>query len=140
MRSVNKVTLLGHVGQEPKIISTPGGGVLANLSLATSYRKGGKDGQKVEEVTEWHRLVAFGRTAEIVRDYVGKGAKLYIEGQLQTRSWDKDGEKRYSTEIVVREFSMLDSRAGKHEDPEVRAAKKNAALDETEITDDDIPF
>ncbi|MGP8269086.1 MAG: single-stranded DNA-binding protein [Terracidiphilus sp.] len=104
MRSVNKVTLMGHVGKDPEVKATQSGAIIANLSLATSYKTGGKDGGESKEVTEWHRLVAFNRTAEIIRDYVKKGAPLYIEGQIQTRSWDKDGEKRYTTEIVIREL------------------------------------
>jgi single-strand DNA-binding protein len=101
--------------------------------VATSYRTKDK-----KDVTEWHKLAAFGRTAEIVRDYVVKGSKLYIEGQLQTRSWDdKDtGEKRYMTEVVIRDLSLLDNRAA--------SASKSGALNggtgDTEITDDDIPF
>ena len=130
MRSVNKVTLLGYVGQDPKIANATVG-VLANFSVATSYRKAGKDGQKGEEVTEWHHLVAFGRTAEIVRDYVLKGTAIYVEGNLQTRTWEKNGEKRYATEIVVRELSLLGGKTGEARD---------RSSDDPEITDDDIPF
>ena len=143
MRSVNRVTLLGHVGQEPKIIRSSGGNLIANLSLATSYTMPAKDGCEAQQVTEWHRLVAFKRTAEIIRDYVKKGAALYIEGQLQTRSWDKDGEKRYSTEIVVRELSMLGGKPGTGTaaaPPSRIAAEEQAARVNAEISDDDIPF
>lgn len=132
MRTINRVTLLGHVGQEPTIRATGSGNTVASLSLATSYKPKDKD-----EVTEWHRLVAFGRTAEIVRDYVAKGSKLYIEGQLQTRSYDKDGEKRYSTEIVIRDLSLLSSKTA---DASKRAAVNGGTSDGSEITDDDIPF
>jgi single-strand DNA-binding protein len=139
MRSVNKVTLLGHVGQDPKIISTSTGNLIANLSIATSYRTAPSEGKEGVEVTEWHRLVAFKRTAEIIRDYVKKGAALYVEGQLQTRSWEKDGEKRYSTEIVIREMSMLGSKPGDAA-PLQSAGSGPAAGADPEISDDDIPF
>jgi single-strand DNA-binding protein len=154
MRTVNKVILMGYVGQEPKILTTQSGALIANLSLATSYKTGGKDGKPVNEVTEWHRLVAFSRTAEIIRDYVKKGSPLYIEGQLQTRSYDKDGEKRYTTEIVIRELSMLGAKEGGQKEQQTASAQGYAGGTEvysnprtststnqnTEITDDDIPF
>src|ERR1700733_11309878 len=110
-RSVNKVTLLGNVGKDPEIRSTAGGTMVANLTLATSDRQ--KDAQgNWQDRTEWHNLVAFTRTAEIVRDYVKKGSKLYIEGKIQTRSWDdkESGQKRYRTEIIVNELVLLSSR------------------------------
>lgn len=134
MRTVNRVVLLGAVGQDPTIRATSTGTVVANFSLATNYRKNDK-----ETVTEWHRLVAFKRTAEIVRDYVVRGSKLYIEGQLQTRQWDKDGETRYTTEIVVRDLSLLENKAAHAS----RAAGVNGGThdgENPEITDDDIPF
>ena len=130
MRTVNKVVLLGNVGREPEIKFTSGGGVMAAFTMATCYQTKAK-----ETVTEWHRLVCFDRTAEIVRDYVIKGSKMYVEGQLQTRTWDKDGETRYTTEIIVRELSLLNNRAAD--------ASKAAALNggtSPEITDEDIPF
>jgi single-strand DNA-binding protein len=135
MRCVNHVTLLGNVGQEPKILSTSSGTLIANISLATSYRK--KDSK--EDVTEWHRLIAFRRTAEIIRDYVVKGSKLYIEGQLQTRKWDDSGTTRYSTEIVIRDLSLLDNKAaGASQSKALNGTTNDSA--NAEITDDDIPF
>jgi single-strand DNA-binding protein len=110
-RSVNKVTLLGNVGKDPEIRSTPGGTMVANLTLATSDNQ--KDAQgNWQERTEWHNLVAFKRTAEIVRDYVKKGSKLYIEGKITNRSWDdkESGQKRYKTEILVNELILLSGR------------------------------
>jgi single-strand DNA-binding protein len=158
-RSVNKVTLLGNVGKDPEIRSTPGGTMVANLTLATSDRQ--KDAQgNWQDRTEWHNLVAFTRTAEIVRDYVKKGSKLYIEGKIQTRSWDdkESGQKRYRTEIIVNELVLLSSReegsssgAGGYSRP----ASSNSNFDQrtppsagghddyaqsAEISDDDIPF
>lgn len=147
MRSVNKVTLMGYVGQDPSIVVTGSGAVIANFSLATSYRRTSPDGSSEkygDEVTEWHRLVAFKRTAEIIRDYVKKGAPLYVEGQLQTRSWEKDGEKRYTTEIVIRELSMLGTApAGAAAALAAQggiAGEEAAARANAEISDDDIPF
>jgi single-strand DNA-binding protein len=109
-KSVNKVILLGHVGKDPEIRSTPGGAMTANLSLATSERYQDRSGEW-QDRTEWHNLVAYSRGAEIVRDYVKKGSKLYVEGKLTTRSWDdKDsGKKVYRTEIVVGDITLLGS-------------------------------
>ena len=110
-KSVNKVILLGNVGKDPEIRSTPSGAIVANLTLATSDRA--KDAQgNWQDRTEWHNLIAFNRTAEIIRDYVKKGSKLYIEGKIQTRSWDdkETGQKRYRTEIIVNDMSLLSGR------------------------------
>jgi single-strand DNA-binding protein len=107
-KSVNKVILLGHVGKDPDIRTTNGGTLVANLSIATTDRY--KDSQGAwQDRTEWHNLAAYARGAEILRDYVKKGSKLYIEGKLTTRSWDdKDsGKKVYRTEIVVNDISLL---------------------------------
>jgi single-strand DNA-binding protein len=158
-RSVNKVTLLGNVGKDPEIRSTPSGTMVANLTLATSDNQ--KDAQgNWQERTEWHNLVAFKRTAEIVRDYVKKGSKLYIEGKITTRSWDdkESGQKRYKTEILVNELVLLSGReegAGS-QGGYTRAASSSsstASFDQrpaagghdefaqsAEISDDDIPF
>jgi len=109
-KSVNKVILLGHVGKDPEVRSTTGGTMTANLSLATSERYKDRSGEW-QEHTEWHNLVAYSRGAEILRDYVKKGSKLYVEGKLTTRSWDdKDtGKKVYRTEIVVGDITLLSS-------------------------------
>jgi single-strand DNA-binding protein len=164
-RSVNKVTLLGNVGKDPEIRSTGGGTMVANLTLATSDRQ--KDAQgNWQDRTEWHNLVAFTRTAEIVRDYVKKGSKLYIEGKIQTRSWDdkESGQKRYRTEIIVNELVLLSSReegvgggAGGYSRPASSSSNSNVNSNfdqrtppsaggnddyaqSAEISDDDIPF
>src|SRR5215469_15634832 len=107
-KTVNKVLLLGNVGKDPEITSTNGGTLVAKLSLATTDRYKDKQGEW-QDRTEWHNLVAYARGAEILRDYVKKGSKLYIEGKLTTRSWeDKDsGKKMYRTEIVVNDISLL---------------------------------
>jgi single-strand DNA-binding protein len=99
--SVNKVILVGTLGQDPEVRNLPNGNAVANISLATSERWVDKQsGQKVEK-TEWHRVSMFGKVAEIAGQYLKKGSSIYIEGKLQTREWEKDGVKRYTTEIVV---------------------------------------
>lgn len=110
--SVNKAIVLGNLGQDPEARSTSSGQMVVNLSLATNRSWTGRDGQRKEE-TEWHRIVAFGKLAEIIEQYLKKGDQAYFEGRLQTRSWeDKSGEKRYTTEIVAQEMVMLGSGGG----------------------------
>src|ERR1700729_1710914 len=108
---VNKVILLGNVGKDPEVKFLPSGAAVANFSIATSDRYKDKAGEW-QERTEWHNVAAFARTAEIVRDYVKKGSKLYVEGRLTTRSWDdKDtGKKVYRTEIMVNDLVLLSGR------------------------------
>src|SRR5215469_10567970 len=110
-RGVNKVILLGNVGKDPEIRSTPGGTIVASFSLATADRQKDQQGNWHDK-TEWHNLVAFSRTAEIVRDYVKKGSQLFVEGKIQTRSWDdkESGQKKFRTEILVNEMSLLGGR------------------------------
>lgn len=111
-RGVNKVILVGNVGQDPEVRSTSSGTKVANVSLATTRQWSGQDGEQQEQ-TEWHRLVFWDRAAEIIEEYVSKGDKLYVEGQIQYRQWEDDeGRTRYSTDIRVREFVMLGSPRG----------------------------
>ena len=152
-RSVNKVTLLGNVGKDPEIRSTPGGTMVATFSLATSDRYQDQQGNW-QDRTEWHNLVAFKRNAEIIRDYVKKGSKLYVEGKLQTRSWDdkESGQKRYKTEVVVFDISLLSGREDGSGGSRAASGSSAASFDQrppagqddlaqqTEISDDDIPF
>jgi len=149
-RSVNKATLLGNVGKDPEVKFLPSGSAVANFTLATSERFKDKSGE-FQERTEWHSLVAYQRLAEIVRDYVKKGSKLYIEGRIQTRSWDdKDGQKKYKTEIVVNELVLLSARGeGESGGSYTRSGSSydqrqpsppDELVQSTEITDDDIPF
>ncbi len=138
MRSVNSVTLLGRVGQDPTVRATGSGNTVASFSLATSFKAKDKD-----EVTEWHRLVAWGRLAEIVRDYVVKGAPLYVEGRLQTRKYDDaQGVTHWTTEIVVSDMSLLGQRAaGTSKAAALNGGTSDAAYSRSaEISDDDIPF
>ena len=109
-RGVNKVILVGNVGNDPEVRYMPNGNAVANVSVATSDSWKDRNTGDQQERTEWHRVVCFNRLAEIVEQYVKKGTKLYLEGRLQTRSWEQDGAKRYSTEIVANEMQMLDSR------------------------------
>ena len=109
-RGVNKVILVGNVGNDPEVRYMPNGNAVANVSVATSDSWKDKNTGDQQERTEWHRVVFFNRLAEIVEQYIKKGSKLYLEGRLQTRSWEQDGVKRYSTEIVASEMQMLDSR------------------------------
>lgn len=109
-RSVNKVTLIGTLGRDPEVRYMPNGNAVANLSLATDESYNDKTtGQKVEQ-TEWHRLTIYGKLAEICQQYLKKGSRAYFEGKLRTREWEKDGVKRYTTEIIANDMMMLDSR------------------------------
>src|ERR1700712_3380511 len=110
-KGVNKVILLGNVGKDPEIRATAGGMSVASFTLATADRQKDQQGNWTDR-TEWHNLVAFQRTAEIVRDYVKKGTQIYVEGKIQTRSWDdkESGQKKYRTEILINEMSLLGGR------------------------------
>ena len=152
-KSVNKVILLGNVGKDPEIRSTGGGTMVANFTLATTDRQKDASGNW-QDRTEWHNLVAFTRLAEIVRDYVKKGSKLYIEGKIQTRSWDdkESGQKRYRTEIIVNDLSLLSGREdggssgySRQSSPATNVDQRQPASHDdfaqsAEISDDDIPF
>jgi single-strand DNA-binding protein len=153
-KGVNKVFLLGNVGKDPEIRSTAGGMIIASFSLATADRQKDQQGNW-QDKTEWHNLVAFSRTAEIVRDYVKKGTQLFIEGKIQTRSWDdKDsGQKKYRTEILINEMSLLGGGPGRGEGAgsggysrsstpsfDQRSPASQPDYADQGITDDDIPF
>ncbi|PAU70743.1 single-stranded DNA-binding protein [Vreelandella alkaliphila] len=112
-RGINKVILIGNLGQDPEVRFTPSGTAVANLNLATSDTWMDRQSGQRQERTEWHRIVLFNKTAEIAQQYLKKGSKVYIEGRLQTRKWqDQNGQDRYSTEIVANDMQMLDSRGG----------------------------
>lgn len=109
MASLNKVQIIGNLGQDPDVRFTPSGAAVANFSIATSERWKDKQSGNMEERTEWHRVVVWGRLAELCKEYLAKGRTVYIEGRLQTRSWDdKDGNKRYTTEVVAQNLQFLD--------------------------------
>lgn len=110
-RGVNKVIIVGNVGQDPETKYMPSGGAVTNISVATSEQWKDKQTGQPQERTEWHRIVFYNRLAEIAGEYLRKGSKVYIEGSLRTRKWqDQSGQDRYTTEIVAREMQMLDSR------------------------------
>jgi len=112
-RGINKVILVGNLGNDPETKYAASGSAITNISVATSESWTDKQSGQKQERTEWHRVVGFNRLAEIMGEYLRKGSKVYIEGQLRTRKWqDKDGQDRYTTEIVASEMQMLDSRAG----------------------------
>lgn len=111
-RGVNKVILVGNCGGDPETRYMPSGGAVTNITVATSESWKDKQSGQQQERTEWHRVVFFNKLAEIAGEYLHKGSKVYIEGSLRTRQWEKDGVKRYTTEIVANEMQMLDSRAG----------------------------
>ena len=150
MSGVNKVILIGRLGQDPEVRYTPSGSAVANANLATSEQWKDKQSGERQERTEWHRLVFFGRLAEIVGEYCRKGSQIYVEGRLQTRKWqDKDGQDRYTTEIVAGEMQMLDSRGGADHSQDrdsARSDNDSPRREERPATpavgdfDDDIPF
>jgi len=105
-KSLNKVMLIGRLGKDPEVKYITSGQAVANFSVATSESWQDKDGQNKDR-TEWHRIVIFGKLAEIAGQYLNKGSRVYLEGRLQTREWEKDGQKRSTTEIVVRDMVML---------------------------------
>ena len=110
-RGINKVIIVGNLGQDPETRHMPSGGAVTNVSIATSETWKDKQTGEQKENTEWHRVVFFNRLAEIAGEYLKKGSKVYVEGRLQTRKWqDKDGHDKYTTEIIANEMQMLDSR------------------------------
>jgi single-strand DNA-binding protein len=150
-RGVNKVILVGNLGQDPEVKYMPSGGAVCNVSLATADSWKDKNSGERQERTEWHRVVFFNRLAEITGEYLRKGSQVYVEGRLQTREWqDKDGQKRYTTEIVANEMQMLGGRGGSSgfDDsvpPRASAASTSSSQARrqdapAEEFDDDIPF
>ena len=137
-RGVNKAIIIGNVGSDPDIRTMPNGNQVVNLSIATSDEWKDKNTGDKKEKTAWHRCVFFNKIADIAAQYVNKGSKLYIEGRLQTRSYEQDGVKKYSTEIVVNDMQMLDSK-NTNSNNEVKEASKND-VEKFDAFDDDIPF
>lgn len=159
-KGINKVILVGNLGRDPETRYLPSGGAVTNITVATSESWKDKQSGQNQERTEWHKVVFFNRLAEIAGEYLKKGMKVYIEGSLRTRSYDKDGQKHYTTEIVASEMQMLDSRGGggggggmdaadhgfdqgfDQPAPAAPAARKPAAAQPAPAADfdDDIPF
>jgi single-strand DNA-binding protein len=139
-RGVNKVILIGNLGGDPELRSTPSGTSVATFTLATNENWTDKDGSK-QERTEWHRIVTWGKLAEICGQYLRKGRQVYIEGRLQTRSWeDKQGNQRKTTEIVAREMQMLGGRGEDENNRGATAETPEFAAETVKIEDDDLPF
>jgi single-strand DNA-binding protein len=151
-RGVNKAILIGNLGNDPDMRYTAGGAAVANVSIATAESWRDKESGEQQERTEWHRVVFFGRLAEIVGEYLRKGSQIYVEGRLQTRKWtDKEGQDRYTTEIVANEMQMLGGKGGGSASydsapksqpsnaPEPQAAPAASAAPADDF-DDDIPF
>ncbi len=138
MRGVNKVILIGNLGKDPELRYLPSGGPVTKFSLATGARWKDKDGQW-QERTDWHNIVAFGRTAEVCNEYLKKGSPIYVEGRIQTRSYDdRDGNKKWITEIIAQSINML----GKKDEVEVEVpeAADQPSQEGSQGQDDDLPF
>lgn len=146
-RGVNKVILIGNLGADPETRYLPSGDPVTNVNLATSDVWRDRESGEQNERTEWHRVVFFKRLAEIAGEYLKKGSKVYIEGSLRTRQWEREGQKHYSTEIVANEMQMLDSRGGAPAGGGGDSSKQPASSGQDfgpppaeEDFDDDIPF
>jgi single-strand DNA-binding protein len=147
-RGINKVILVGNLGADPDTRYMPSGDAVTNISLATTEAWKDKSSGDQQERTEWHRVVFFGRLAEIAAEYLRKGSQVYVEGQLRTRKWaDKQGQDRWSTEIVAREMQMLGGRAGAAatapamtDRTPAPAAQASSGAASSPDFDDDIPF
>ena len=144
-RGVNKVILVGNLGQKPDMKFTQSNTAVANLSLATSESWKDKDSGDLKTKTEWHRVVYFGKLAEIAEQYLDKGSKVYVEGKLQTRKWqDQAGNDRYTTEVLGQELTMLDSRGdssgSSFEKNNSGISEEDVNQDNGEFSEEDIPF
>jgi len=144
-RGVNKVILVGNLGQKPDMKYTQSNTAVANLSLATSESWKDKESGDLKTKTEWHRVVYFGKLAEIAEQYLDKGSKIYIEGKLQTRKWqDQAGNDRYTTEVLGQELTMLDSRGdssvSSFENNNSTMSEEDVNQDNGEFSEEDIPF
>jgi len=131
---INKVILIGNLGADPEVRYSQNGLAVCNFNMATSERWKDEKGN-AKENTEWHRVCAFGRIAEICGEYLNKGSKVYVEGKLQTRSWeDRDGNKRYTTEVVIRDMKMLNPKGGSG------GSREEPPMPEPPANWDDVPF
>ncbi len=133
---LNKVMLIGRLGADPEIRYTQSGTAVATLSVATNFRV--KRGEEWTDETEWHRVIAWNRLAEVAGEYMNKGTKVYVEGRLQTRSWeDANGNKRWTTEVIARDISML---CGRGEDSGRMNDSEPPLPEEAPVEEDDVPF
>ncbi|MGH8521720.1 MAG: single-stranded DNA-binding protein [Gammaproteobacteria bacterium] len=145
-RGINKVILIGNLGAEPEVRFMPSGQAVANVRLATNETWRDRETGESQERTEWHRVVFFGKLADIVKEYLHKGSQVFVEGRIQTKKWqDKDGHDRYTTEIIANEMQMLGARGGgtvpfEQEPPQEPAPSAPASPGPAADLDDDIPF
>ena len=142
-RGVNKVILVGNLGQKPEMRYTATQTAVANLSIATTESWKDKESGENRDKTEWHRVVFFGNLAEIAEKYLDKGSSVYVEGKIQTRKWqDKDGNDRWTTEIVGSQFNFLDSRPSQNNDASMDQSSSSSLPDgdSSGISEEDIPF
>jgi single-strand DNA-binding protein len=148
MAGVNKAILIGNLGKDPELKYLPSGQAVANFSLATTERRTDKNGQR-QDRTEWHNIVVYGKTAEVVNQYLKKGRSAYIEGRITTRSWDdRDGNKKYRTEIIANTVQFLGSPGGSGPGPQETASAPEVVADSSGDFDqapavgasDDLPF
>ena len=141
---INKVILVGNLGQDPEVKYTAGGDAVTTLSIATSDSWKDKESGMDQERTEWHRVVLWRRLAEIAGEYLNKGSKIYVEGQLRTRKWEQEGQTRYTTEIIARELQFLDSKnnsgSSASTDSNSNKEKPLPEIEDSGIDDSDIPF
>lgn len=138
--SVNKAILIGRLGKDPELRYTQSGKAVASFSLATSERWTGQDGQK-QESTTWHNIVVWGRQAEVIKEYMKKGSQIYIEGRISNRSYDdKEGNKKYISEVVVQNFTFLDSKGAGGGQPSGGSDMPPPPPPDSGGGDDDLPF
>jgi len=142
MSGINKAILIGRLGRDPEVRYTPDGAAVANFSIATSEEWKDKATGEKKERTEWHRIVAFRKLGEICGEYLSKGRQVYIEGRLQTRSWEKDGVTRYTTEIVASDVQFLGTKDSANSEGQslTQQASDTSGASGSETIDDDIPF
>jgi single-strand DNA-binding protein len=140
-KGINKVIIIGHLGQDPEVKYMPSGSAVANVSIATTESWKDKNTGEKQDRTEWHRVVFFARLAEIVGEYLHKGSQVYVEGRLQTDKYQKDGIDRYTTKIIASNMQMLGGKGGSRSDDEPEHASEPASAGSAdEGFDDDIPF
>ena len=139
---MNKAILIGNLGRDPKIINADNGLIIAKFNLATSERWNDKNTGELKENTEWHRIVVFGKLAEICEKYLSKGKKVCVEGRIQTSSYEKDGITRYSTEIIASNVQFLSPKKSEHEeyDSQIPGTSNGSEQNNMEVEEEEIPF
>lgn len=139
MGSVNRAVIIGNIGKDAEVRYTPAGIAVSNFSIATTENWTSKDGEKHEQ-TEWHKVTVWGKSAEKLQPYLTRGKQIYVEGRLQTRQWEKDGQKHYTTEVKADRIVLLGGRGERSEDRDAEARYAEPAADVAPVTSDDVPF